>query len=413
MIWWNSERWITEPAGRRARFIGAMTKYTHLTRCAGAAIAAALAFGSTPVLAQGVPTAETAQAPAATQPGPQPAPQPAQPAPATPPVTTQSPATPAPGSGMDTITSSPGTPVTDTASAGAATSPGIVLPPETISAPQQAAPTGPVVQQLPPPDPEPVVTEAEPVAEPAPVAAETPAPAAAPVSEPETVATSALDPAASADAPLTDAQAPLAATTGQPMAGAEFEAAPASVTDPAQPAAAESGQAGEGFAWIAGVLGALGLGGLALLALRRRNVAPRKAPQPRATAAPQPKVVPAPAAPAMHPAYAAGVTPMASQRPAAPRPARAGTGLSNSGAAIALPRSAPANFEEREALLRRMVAARPDRANPFRSPKARRRRARLIMQSLGRKFDREPNIDLSQYPENWPELARRDYATAA
>lgn len=394
---------MTEPAGRRARFIGAMTKYTHLTRCAGAAIAAALAFGSTPVLAQGVPATETAP-PAATQP--------AQPAPTTPSVTTRSPATPAPGSGMDTITSSPGTPVTGTAAAGATTSPGIVLPPETISAPQRAAPTGPVVQQLPPPDPEPVA-EAEPVAEPAPVAVETPAPAAAPVSEPEPAATSALDPAASADAPLSDAQAPLAATTGQPIAGAEFEAAPASVTDPAQPAAAESSQAGEGFAWIAGVLGALGLGGLALLALRRRNVAPRKAPQPRATAAPQPKVVPAPAAPAMHPAYAAGVNPMASQRPAAPRPAHSGTGLSNSGAAIALPRSAPDNFEEREALLRRMVAARPDRANPFRSPKARRRRARLIMQSLGRKFDREPNIDLSQYPENWPELARRDYATAA
>ena len=54
-----------------------------------------------------------------------------------------------------------------------------------------------------------------------------------------------------------------------------------------------------------------------------------------------------------------------------------------------------------------MIDAKPDRANPFTDRKARMRRARLILQSLGRKFDgARPWIDLSDYPENWPELAR-------
>lgn len=80
-------------------------------------------------------------------------------------------------------------------------------------------------------------------------------------------------------------------------------------------------------------------------------------------------------------------------------------GLPNEGAAVALPRKVPDNFEERDALFRRMVAARPDRANPFRSPTARAKRAKLILQSLSRKFEtRKPRIDLSQYTSNWPAL---------
>jgi hypothetical protein len=73
----------------------------------------------------------------------------------------------------------------------------------------------------------------------------------------------------------------------------------------------------------------------------------------------------------------------------------------------------PATFEEREALIKQMIAAKPDRANPFTSPIQRRKRAKLILQSLGREFgDAEPWIDLSQYPANWPELARRKQAAA-
>jgi hypothetical protein len=55
-----------------------------------------------------------------------------------------------------------------------------------------------------------------------------------------------------------------------------------------------------------------------------------------------------------------------------------------------------------------MIDAPPDRANPFTDRRARLRRARLILQSLGRTFENaKPWIDLSDYPENWPALAHR------
>ena len=85
--------------------------------------------------------------------------------------------------------------------------------------------------------------------------------------------------------------------------------------------------------------------------------------------------------------------------------------MAHTGASVPLPRTMPATFEERDALMRRMIAAKPDRANPFKSPIQRYHRAKLIMQSLGRDFgETDPWIDLSQYPQNWPELARRSQA---
>ena len=102
------------------------------------------------------------------------------------------------------------------------------------------------------------------------------------------------------------------------------------------------------------------------------------------------------------------VTPLATARPRAATPS-----LAHSGAAVALPSRMPATFAERDALLKRMIAAKPDRANPFTTPKARLKRARLILQSLGRDFGgQEPWIDLSQYPSNWPEAANRKTAAA-
>lgn len=81
--------------------------------------------------------------------------------------------------------------------------------------------------------------------------------------------------------------------------------------------------------------------------------------------------------------------------------------------AVPLPRELPRTFEERDSLLKRMIAARPDRANPFRSRPARAKRARLILQSLGRKFEQgKPRIDLSQYTEIWPALRGWRPATA-
>ena len=79
-----------------------------------------------------------------------------------------------------------------------------------------------------------------------------------------------------------------------------------------------------------------------------------------------------------------------------------------------LPAQLPESYEERDALLKRMMDAPPDRANPFTDRRARMRRARLILQSLGRKFENaKPWIDFSDYPENWPALARHPQPAAA
>jgi hypothetical protein len=74
---------------------------------------------------------------------------------------------------------------------------------------------------------------------------------------------------------------------------------------------------------------------------------------------------------------------------------------------VILPDAVPETFEERDRLMRGLVAQEPDAANPFRSGRARARRARLIIQSLGRKFESAtPWIDLSQYSYRWPHLAQ-------
>ncbi len=157
------------------------------------------------------------------------------------------------------------------------------------------------------------------------------------------------------------------------------------------------------MALLAGAL-AVALAIWGFIAIGRRRPVNRRA----ATVVERPKIHhPAPIHAEPEPettSFAAPVTPtpIHSTAPAA--------SLAHSGAALALPRTMPESFEERAALMERMVAARPDRANPFRSPIQRRHRAKLILQSLGRTFDREPWIDLSQYPQNWPELARRSQA---
>lgn len=74
---------------------------------------------------------------------------------------------------------------------------------------------------------------------------------------------------------------------------------------------------------------------------------------------------------------------------------------------VTLPSQLPESYEERDRLIKQMVEAGPDRANPFISPRARLRRARLILQSIGHTFEHgEAWIDLSDYPEIWPELSR-------
>jgi len=276
-------------------------------------------------------------------------------------------------------------------------------------------------------------------AEPPPIApvpvAEQPVTAEVDASEPATPAAAAAPARRAAASP---APAPEAAPAPPDRASEAAPAAPEATAD--EPAAAEFAPVAiapdtvliasdappapqpvdrSGEAILAGLVAALGLGALGWAAFalrRRRNIAAKKQQFHVTRASAEPKAAPvaaaAPAAPAapkapsdirdwQRPAAEAGVT------------RAAGRPVSHGGAAVALPTSEPATFAERDALLRRMVAAPRDRANPFRAPKARLRRARLIVQSLGHKFQNGRSwIDLSQYPNNWPEL-RPSYPAAA
>lgn len=295
-----------------------------------------------------------------------------------------------------------------------AAAPTIVLPdvtqaapaPASAPAPAPATVSQPVVQAVPQAEAAPEPQAAAPAAVPArtTVARSEPAPrraAPAPRAEsaPATVAAApvAAEPVAAEPAPL----APLAAP-----APAEADLAPVAA-DPA-PLANESSE--DSSALIAGGA-AVGLGLLGFLAFRRRRRPDR---DPRVAVVEKPRVASRVEETAVSPAMAgaAAATPI---RKEAVQPSLAAHGAVAAGSgAVALPARMPETFEARDRLLRSLVAAKPDRANPFRSPKARFKRARLIMQSLGQSFaDRDPQIDLSDYPQHWPEVARRRYATAA
>ena len=321
-----------------------MTQTQHSLRYAGSAIAAALAFASTAGLAQ--------DAAAPFQPAPEP------------------------------VIVVPDIPVP------AAPEPTVVLPstqPETVQpVPQPSA-------EAPLPQPSASTTAARTRAEPAARTAPEPAPrAVAPA--PATVEQSAPVPAAPIVEPVAAAPAPSAVTAAQTPAPADDNT---------------------------GIL-ALILGGLAFLALaiwgfiaigRRKSVRRYVAEDlaPPMPVAPKPVMVePAPVA-EREPLIEAPRTVSPINAPSfASRSAPVSGALPHAGASVALPARVPEDFAERDALMRRMIAARPDRANPFTDRGARTKRARLMLQSLGRDFgESEPWIDLSQYPNNWPEFARK------
>lgn len=331
-----------EPLSALAIFPFAMTQTTHTARRASTAIAVVLALGSSVAMAQAVPVPAPV-APAPVAPAPVIAPQAAVPAP------------PAPAAEPRMVSS-------------------------------------PVVQQTPtaivPPDLPAVTTEAAPEPPSQPRAA-APLPAPAPVTAPAPV-----------DAAIPPVEADLAAAPVAPVAAPEPVIAPPAETGERAAAGTQALDSSDATL-LAALLAALGFAGLAIwgfIAIGRRNRGRAVAPaveRPIAASQPAPVVADVPLA-----APSADVTPLASPRPL---PNAAGGGLAHAGAAVALPRAVPQSFEERDALLRRMIAAKPDRANPFVSPKARLKRARLILQSLGRDFgDREPWIDLGQYSSNWP-----------
>ena len=211
--------------------------------------------------------------------------------------------------------------------------------------------------------------------------------------------------------PVAAAPAPAPVSEAAPPAvPAEVAAAPQVVPAEAAPpeVAAEPVETVSAPDWSGVLLPAI-LGGLAVLALAiwgfvaigRRKPADRRA----ALVIERPVVARRDPEP-----VAASEPPREWPRPTAPVPAPS---LAHSGAAVPLPGKVPESFEERDALIKRMVAAKPDRANPFTTYHARLKRARLILQSLGREFGgTEPRIDLSQYSANWPELSHRKHAAA-
>lgn len=256
---------------------------------------------------------------------------------------------------------------------------------------------------------EPVVTEAAeapaqttPAADPGPVARQS-------ARAPQPVVAAPVEAAPSTDTtPVIDA--PLAALPQTAATEAEIAANRAQL----EPAAAPVDDA-SGAALILALLGVGGIGLLAFFLMRRRRkeavpvierpvvTEPVRSPAPvmeRDTVVMSHDEAHVPAASIERTATAAAVaTPAYAAR--------------SDGAAVELPPELPTTFAERDTLLKRMINARPDRANPFKSPRARARRARLIMQSLGTSFrNRTPRIDLSQYTNIWPELRGWKPATA-
>lgn len=349
----------------------------HTPRSATIAIAAMLALGSTPALAQETPTTGTTTDPVIILPGPM-----------TPPVA------PAP-----TVTTAP--PATQ---------------------PQANTVSRPVVQDVPPSTTvmtTPVVPEAEaaPVRQPRQASNSSSRAPASRDAAPAPAATVADTGDTLADAPLAGEQDPAAAET-------EFPVVPMPA---AEPVAAEP-ETTTVVDW-AGIL-ALALAGLipigfaiaAIMWWRRRSAKVRTAPVAK-TAPQQPVRRPEPVRAEPAPAPILDREPAIPVETPAPQPAAATVAERGesalplpltTGGAVILPRKLPASFEERDALLKRLIAAKPDRANPFRSPKARAKRARLILQSLNRKFEKvKPRIDLSQYSYIWPHLADNRGSPAA
>src|SRR5690606_34523960 len=192
---------------------------------------------------------------------------------------------------------------------------------------------------------------------------------------------------------------------------AEQQVASAAVGEPLDASAPLASDGNTQF-WVAALagLGAVALAIWGFVAIGRRRPVDRKAAVAIERAAGTRPKAAEPTAAAEPPAEVPNVTPLSTARV---QSAKAAPSLAHTGASVPLPLRVPDTFAERDELLQRMIAAKPDRANPFTTRGARLKRARLILQSLGQDFDgREPWIDLSQYPSNWPNLAGRKHAAA-
>lgn len=319
-----------------------MTHMLSRSLSATAAISAVLALGSTPAMAQDA--APTIQVP--------------------PPTST----TAAPSAANAPLIVPQATP---------AAKPTVVLPDVTAApAPQPVASA----------EPAPRAEAAQPKAK---AATQTPAQAqkASVSSRPATEATAARD---SAPAPRDNAVAPDAAPVKPEARNPISQPAPVTQARATQPAPAGDGIPGEA---IAGVLAALGLGAIGFAALRsrrrREDYVDDEPALEAAAAAPALARDPEVAPPAQPVGYAVEAAPAATirdtqvmDRPpvmAAPVMSELRRERTSTTAAPAIP-AEELSFDERTQLLDRMVEAEPDEANPFVSRKARRKRARLLLQ---------------------------------
>ena len=235
-----------------------------------------------------------------------------------------------------------------------------------------------------------IAVQPAPVAEPAATVEESSVPAASTVraTRPVSAATPARIVRSAVESP-----APLAAELTAPVAATApvvSEAAPVDLTT-AEPmaAAAPVGSTDYNDLLLAGLAGALGLGAIGLFAAtRRRRVEPDNAMveyEPVSEPAEPVLAPPTPSPSLTTPAF----TPLAAwSEPHAP---------------LAQPADNRAMNLNRDALLRRMVAAEPEANNPFTSGKARRRRARLMLQSL--ESDRWDDAELAP-GFDWREMAQ-------
>ena len=360
-----------------------MTK-TLMTRCAAVAIVASAALPATAVMAQDAASAQ----PTIVLPDSAPAPD-----------TTQT--APAPVVLPQTTTSSP------------SSSP-IVLP--------ETMPSASSVPSIAP-------NAVEPVAPETPVSAVTSPREKAPASstEHQTAKSAAPAPArAASEAQPATPQQTFVAPMAAPNAANDTASSPAGEQSVASPsptvADASNGQTDEGVLMgIAGALGLLVIGGIGYLAMRRRRHVPPYA-DTTTEVVEEPVVYenediaePAPIATQTASAtpMAAGFAPSIADARNSRRPMTRVQTSSGANDPVVLPPEVPESFEERDALLKQLIAAEPDRANPFRSKRARAHRAKLIIQSLGRSFERtKPRIDLSQYSDRWPALRGWQPATA-
>lgn len=308
-----------------------------------------------------------------------------------------------------TVTTSPETVVTPAAEA-----PAPVVPAPVVIAAQPTAAAAPAPQLT--------VTVSDPVvAAPAaePVAAETVAPAATPRAAAATRATTASAPrvtpaSAAPDSPIAFDGAAAAAdvaavANAEPVGDTAALAATQDTTD-TPVAAADTASSAEASNASLVMLGgglalALGLGGLLMAGASRRRRAARAGAvvAPRDTVV-EPRTEPVRQAPTIAPvAAAASAFAISASNPA---PSYASK-WNNDGYVNASPaagvagRAVPNTPEGRRALIDRLVRARPDRTNPFTSYAARRRRARLIVQSLQQKLAEQPNLDFRRFYDSF------------